>query len=108
MPCLVSAGNDDVRGEPIVNSVETEQQVRTVAQSERATPADRAVDVAWKPEPLVLTVEQVAALLQVSRDTIENLHRTRQLPAVRIGKHNRWRLQDVRGFVDRLKEQSTG
>lgn len=59
-------------------------------------------DNGWRPDPLVLTVQQVAELLQVSRDTVENLHRTRQLPAVRIGKHNRWRPQDVRAFVDRL------
>lgn len=62
----------------------------------------------WRPEPLVLTVEQVAELLQVSRDTVENLHRTRQLPAVRIGKHNRWRPQDVRRFVENLADGTNG
>lgn len=52
--------------------------------------------------PLVLTAEQVAELLQVSIDTIENLHRTKQLRAVKVGKHNRWRLADVEAFIEAL------
>ncbi len=52
--------------------------------------------------PLVLTRPQVAALLQVSEDTIDNLHRVKQLVAVRCGKHNRWRLPDVKAYIEAL------
>lgn len=54
------------------------------------------------PQPLLLNCDQVAALLQVTRDTIQNLHRVRQLRGVKVGKHLRWRPEDVRSFVERL------
>lgn len=57
---------------------------------------------------LVFTREQVAALLQVSEDTIANLHRTGQLRGVKIGKHLRWRPADVRAFVEGLGKNQTG
>ena len=53
--------------------------------------------------PLVLTRSQVAALLQVSEDSVSNLHRTRQLSAVKCGKFLRWRLSDVTSYVEGLK-----
>ncbi len=52
--------------------------------------------------PLVLTREQVAALLQVSADSIGNLHRTKQLIGVKVGKFLRWRLPDVKAYIDGL------
>ena len=52
--------------------------------------------------PLVLTRPQVAALLQVSEDSISNLHRTKQLRAVKCGKFLRWRLPDVTSYVEGL------
>ena len=52
--------------------------------------------------PLVLTRPQVGALLQVSGDSIDNLHRTKQLCAVKCGKHNRWRLSDVQAYIEAL------
>ena len=52
--------------------------------------------------PLVLTREQVAALLQVSGDSIGNLHRTKQLIGVKVGKFLRWRLPDVKAYIDGL------
>ncbi|MCH8851618.1 MAG: hypothetical protein IID41_03085 [Planctomycetes bacterium] len=52
--------------------------------------------------PLVLTRPQVAALLQVSEDSIDNLHRTKQLVAVKCGKFLRWRLPDVKSYIDGL------
>lgn len=53
--------------------------------------------------PLVLTKEQVAGMLQVTVDTIDNLHRTKQLVAVKCGKHRRWRLKDVTYYVEHLE-----
>ena len=52
--------------------------------------------------PHVLTRAQVAALLQVPEDTIENLHRTGQLSGLKIGKHLRWWPDDVRKFAETL------
>ena len=52
--------------------------------------------------PLILTREQVAALLQVSVDSIDNLHRTKQLIGVKVGKFLRWRLPDVKAYIEGL------
>ncbi|MCH8854297.1 MAG: hypothetical protein IID41_16840 [Planctomycetes bacterium] len=52
--------------------------------------------------PLVLKREQVAALLQVSGDSIDNLHRTKQLIGVKVGKFLRWRLPDVKAYIEGL------
>ena len=52
--------------------------------------------------PLVLTRPQVAALLQISEDSIDNLHRTKQLVAVTCGKFLRWRLSDVKAYTEAL------
>lgn len=52
--------------------------------------------------PWLLCCDDVAALLQVTRDTIQNLHRVRQLRGVKVGKHLRWRPEDVRSFVEGL------
>lgn len=64
-----------------------------------------AADKTTRQEPLVLTCEEVAHLLQVSDETVKNLHRTGQLRAVKIGKHARWRLRDVQGFVEGLSNE---
>lgn len=52
----------------------------------------------------VLTCDEVATILRVSEHTIKNLHRTHQLRAVKIGRHNRWRPNDVIEFVENLKK----
>ena len=52
---------------------------------------------------LVLTCEQVSKLLQVPEETVKNLHRTRQLPGVMVGKHLRFKLASVQSFVEALK-----
>ena len=52
--------------------------------------------------PLVLKRGQVAALLQVSEDSIDNLHRTKQLIGVKVGKFLRWRLPDVKAYIEGL------
>ena len=56
--------------------------------------------------PLLLTREDVAAVLQVPWPTIDNLHRTKRLPGQKVGKHLRWRPQDVHAFVDNLGRSS--
>lgn len=52
---------------------------------------------------LLLSREQVAELLGVPPATVDNLHRTRQLPAVQVGKYNRWKPEAVRRFVEQLE-----
>ena len=52
--------------------------------------------------PLVLTREQTAQLLQVSPDSVSNLHRIGALKAVKIGRSLRWRPADVRAYVEGL------
>ena len=56
--------------------------------------------------PLLMTREDVAASLQVPWPTIDNLHRTKRLPGQKVGKHFRWRPQDVYAFVDNLGRSS--
>lgn len=63
---------------------------------------DLATTIELKLTPLVFTRAQVATLLQVPEDTVENLHRTGQLSGLKIGKHLRWWPDDVRGFVEAL------
>ena len=54
---------------------------------------------------LLLTREQVAKLLGVPLNSIDNLHRTRQLRAVQVGKYNLWKPEDVRRFVKALEPE---
>ena len=58
--------------------------------------------------PHVLTRAQVAALLQVPEDTVENLHRTGQLSGLKIGKHLRWWPDNVRKFAEALARNERG
>ena len=51
---------------------------------------------------LLLTREEVSQLLEVPPDTIANLHRVRLLLGVKVGKHLRWKPEDVRQYVDGL------
>ncbi len=52
---------------------------------------------------LVLTADEAAAVLAVSADTIKNLHRVGALPGIKVGRHRRWRVSDVRAFVEGLE-----
>ena len=54
--------------------------------------------------PLLYIRDEVSELLKVPPDTVSNLHRTRQLRGVLIGKHLRWRPNDVRDYVANLGE----
>ena len=57
---------------------------------------------------LVLTIEETAAVLQVPPATVKNLHATRQLTGVLVGKHLRWRPRDVEQFVQSLGADRNG
>jgi excisionase family DNA binding protein len=52
------------------------------------------------PEPL-LTTDQVADLLQISRRSVERLEESGQLLSVRIGRLVRYRSEDVDAFISR-------
>ncbi|UCE61276.1 MAG: helix-turn-helix domain-containing protein [Phycisphaerales bacterium] len=54
---------------------------------------------------LLLSREQVAALLGVPESSVDYLHRVKQLRAVKVGKMNRWKPAAVREFVDRLEAE---
>ena len=49
--------------------------------------------------PIVLDAQGVADRLTVPVATVENLHRVGALRAIKVGKHNRWRVDDVESFV---------
>ncbi len=55
-------------------------------------------------DPLLIDAAAVAAILSVSKRTVERMHADGELPAcVRIGKTGvRWRLSDIREWVDQL------
>ena len=55
-------------------------------------------------EPLVLTCEQVAELLQVPKDTIKNLYRVGQLRGVKVGKHLRYLRSHVVEYLATMTE----
>lgn len=59
-------------------------------------------------EPLVLTDQQVAALLSVPCGSVRYMHRVGVLRGVKIGGHLRWRRQDVRDFVQNMTPQNEG
>ncbi len=50
----------------------------------------------------ILTAEDVSEMLQVDVGTVKYLHRVGVLRAVRIGKHNRWRLEDVEQYIESI------
>lgn len=56
----------------------------------------------------LLTVDQVAAILQVSRAWVQD-HATRKqprLPAIKIGRLNRFRREDIKRFIERHARQA--
>ena len=56
--------------------------------------------------PLLLSSEEAANALSVSKDTIQNLHRTGQLRGVMVGKHLRWAPADLRLFVEQKRTEN--
>ena len=51
-----------------------------------------------KPEDRLLTTSQVADRWQVHAESVRRLTRSGDLPAIKIGSHNRYRLADVLEF----------
>ena len=56
-----------------------------------------------RPEPL-LTIDQLASVLAVSRPTVFRLLRRGELNAIRIGNRRRFRLEDVEAYIERNRE----
>lgn len=60
------------------------------------------------PYPEIMTVEQVAAYLQLSKMTIYKYIREGKLPAAKIGKSYRIRRSDVEAFLEGAKQPHKG
>jgi excisionase family DNA binding protein len=66
------------------------------------TKRDRTAELMGK---LVLTREETAEVLSVPPGTVDYLHRVRRLPAVRVGKENRWKPDTIRRYVESLQPE---
>ena len=55
---------------------------------------------------LTLDKQQAATALNVPPGTLLYLTRIGKIGAVRIGRHKRWLLQDLRAYVDGQKKQA--
>jgi len=60
------------------------------------------------PYPEIMTVEQVAAYLQLSKMTVYKYIREGRLPAAKIGKSYRIRRSDVEAFLEGAKLSHKG
>ena len=58
--------------------------------------------------PALLNTDQCAALLGISRRTVQELVEKRRLAAVKFGRNVRFDLSDVRAFVDRHRDKAAG
>jgi excisionase family DNA binding protein len=67
------------------------------AQGQPAAPP--APDGDGRQEPLLVTVEEAARLLSVSRSTVFELMDRRSLPSLKIGRSRRIRMADLERFV---------
>ena len=75
-----------------------------MSDRQRATfSPELAVDPTGALPRWLWTAEEVAAVLGVTPDCVKNLHRVGQLAGVMVGRHRRWRPEDVRDFVQTLK-----
>jgi excisionase family DNA binding protein len=57
-------------------------------------------------EPL-LTINEVAAVLSISRDKVYVLMRSGALQPIRVGHHARFDPQDVRDYIEHQREERT-
>lgn len=60
------------------------------------------------PYPEIMTVEQVASYLQLSKMTVYKYIREGKLPAAKIGKSYRIQRSDVEAFLEGAKQGRTG
>lgn len=60
------------------------------------------------PFPAVMTVDQVAAFLQVSRRTIYNMAQAGELPAVKVGEQWRFYRPELDRWLSRLSRAHVG
>lgn len=61
-----------------------------------------------EPEPLLLTIPQIAKALQISRGTAYNLVSTGQLPSIRIGRAKRVPRQELLQWIERQRQKAKG
>lgn len=54
-------------------------------------------------QPLLLTLDETAAVLKVGRSTVYALIRAGELDSVKIGTNHRVALDDVKNYVNRLR-----
>lgn len=83
-----------------VNHDATLAQIRTAkAALESAEAALLAASVASESEPLLVTVDRAAQMLGIGRTKTFELISSGALPAVKIGRSTRVRLDDVRAYA---------
>jgi excisionase family DNA binding protein len=70
----------------------------------RTGAADLPQEPKEETEVRVFTVEQAAEVLQVGRDTVYLLIRTRQLSSIKIGKLRRITTRQLADFIESLEE----
>jgi len=75
------------------------QQVQRIQQSQQGLQRQRSRHSQQDQQEFkLLTIKEVAQILQVSERTIWNLTDSGELPRVRIGRSVRFRMEDVRQF----------
>jgi excisionase family DNA binding protein len=68
--------------------------------------ANRADDGGVQSQ-LLARIPQVAAMLDVSADTVKRLIRSGELPTVKVAGARRVRCSDLEAYVERLTQQET-
>ena len=53
-----------------------------------------------EPDPEIMTADELAAYLKVSRATVYSLFKRRNLPGFRIGTEYRFRRQDIDEWIE--------
>lgn len=66
-------------------------------------PESRIIEI----EPVMVTISQAARLLGVSTSTLWRLRQSHGLRPIQIGRLRRYRLADIRRFVEELPDAET-
>lgn len=69
--------------------------------TDKLAPASGLADDTGRGVPFLMTVDEVADVMRVSRMTVYRLIRRGQLTAVRVGRHYRVRDNALRDYLDR-------